>query len=122
MIAAMLFLVGITTSAAAPIILELVAEVTYPHPASLSAGVLLTTYGVVTFGFIQLAQATAEVAIPGKFFNQYSTFFWLQNALFIICVPLLIFVFKPVMLRTRASEQASAGSSLMLVDPAFDLT
>ncbi len=35
------FWVGVSTTAAAPILLELVTEVTYPHPEMLSAGVYL---------------------------------------------------------------------------------
>ena len=48
--------VGVSTTAAAPILLELVAEVTYPHPEIVSAGVCLPVFGLSTFGFVQLSQ------------------------------------------------------------------
>jgi hypothetical protein len=51
--------VGVSTTAAAPILLELVAEVTYPHPEIVSAGVCLTVFGLSTFGFVQLSQVFA---------------------------------------------------------------
>ena len=56
--------VGVSTTAAAPILLELVAEVTYPHPEIVSAGVCLTVFGLSTFGFVQLSQVSAPSPPP----------------------------------------------------------
>lgn len=58
------FWVGVSTTAAAPILLELVAEVTYPHPEMMSAGVCLTVFGLSTFGFVQLSQVLALLPPP----------------------------------------------------------
>jgi len=95
------FLIGVTTSAAAPFLLELIAEITYPAPESLSAGVALTVFGLATFGFVQLSQVMKDDVPKGD--NAYESFFWLQNVLFLISVLLLSFVFKADLKRTECA-------------------
>ena len=95
------FFVGAATTAAAPVLLELVAEVTYPHPEMVSAGVCLTVFGLSTFGFVQLSQAMKTLGTGG-----YVQFLWLQNVLFVLSVVLVLFFFKADLKRThRAAEK-----------------
>jgi len=109
------FLIGVTTSAAAPFLLELIAEITYPAPESLSAGVALTVFGLATFGFVQLSQVMKDDVPKGG--NAYNSFFWLQNVLFLLSVFLLTFVFKADLKRTDCAHQADKEEEHSLLEP-----
>ncbi|EKX47247.1 hypothetical protein GUITHDRAFT_106700 [Guillardia theta CCMP2712] len=106
------FWVGFFTSAAAPILLELVAEVTYPQPEIYSAGVCLTVFGVSTFGFVQLSQVMAVSGMAG-----YINFLWLQNVLFFVSVVLVLFSFKANLKRTNRALDRSQVQGGILSDP-----
>mmetsp|Transcript_15017 Transcript_15017/g.36334 ORF Transcript_15017/g.36334 Transcript_15017/m.36334 type:complete len:175 (-) Transcript_15017:223-747(-) len=105
-VAVCFFFVGFFTTAAAPLLLELAADVTHPTPAIYSAGVCLTVFGVSTFGFVQLSQAMATKGTGG-----YLHFFWMQNVLFFVSVILVTFVFSPDLKRSKHSQQAKGFGS-----------
>jgi hypothetical protein len=100
------FFVGFFTTAAAPLLLELVADVTHPAPAIYSASVCLTVFGVSTFGFVQLSQAMATKGSGG-----YLHFFWLQNALFLLSVLLVTLAFNPDLRRSKHSQRQKGFGS-----------